>query len=185
MNSYIKTKLRQKAYLSYNFYLIKISDWCTETGQEVDFYFMTSVELAEKLRHFYAVAKPRKETDYHRNSLKNLRAALNRHLRDIGRDIDIVRDREFQKANAVLNGFLKLQAKSGKAKPTAHKPIIEAGDFPKIKQYLQLDSPISVLYRAWYLIAFILSPEAWNFTNNCWSQVLNSRLMTRVENMLL
>jgi hypothetical protein len=30
--------------------------------------------------------------EYHKNSLKNVRAALNRHLKDIGCDIDIVKD---------------------------------------------------------------------------------------------
>lgn len=47
--------------------------------------------------------------EYHKNSLKNVRAALNRHLKDIGCDIDIVKDIEFKAANAMLNAKLKLE----------------------------------------------------------------------------
>lgn len=56
-------------------------------------------ELRQKLCKFYVEIKPQPKTkrrsndnenqnknnDYHKNSLKNLRAAINRHLYDIGR----------------------------------------------------------------------------------------------------
>ena len=46
---------------------------------------------------------------YHKNTLKNSRAAINRHLNDIGRSVDIVRDKEFKTANQTLDGMLKLE----------------------------------------------------------------------------
>jgi hypothetical protein len=34
--------------------------------------------------------------EYHKNTLKSVRAAINRHLKDIGRTVDSVRDTEFK-----------------------------------------------------------------------------------------
>ena len=51
--------------------------------------------------------------EYHKNTLKTIRGAFNRHLQDIGREIDIVRDKEFKSANRVLDGYLKQRLKSG------------------------------------------------------------------------
>ncbi|XP_078309646.1 uncharacterized protein LOC144618023 [Crassostrea virginica] len=39
--------------------------------------------------------------EYHKNSMKNVRAAINRHLKDIGREIDIVKDIEFKSSNTI------------------------------------------------------------------------------------
>jgi hypothetical protein len=56
----------------------------------------------DQLRKLYAEAQPKhlvkraqsmpeqQAAEYHKQSLKNVRAALNRHLKDIGCDIDIV-----------------------------------------------------------------------------------------------
>ena len=46
---------------------------------------------------------------YHKNTLKNSRAAINRHLNDIGRSVDIVRDKEYKTANQALDGMLNLE----------------------------------------------------------------------------
>ena len=74
--------------------------------------------LAQKLRRFYCEAKPKntakraedltlaQSENYHKNSLKSIRSAINRHLQDLGRSIDIVRDKEFKSANNTLNGML-------------------------------------------------------------------------------
>ena len=39
---------------------------------------------------------------YHKNTFKNIRSAINRHLNDTGRSIDTVRDKEFKPANQTL-----------------------------------------------------------------------------------
>ena len=62
--------------------------------------------------------------DYHKNSLKNMRAAINRHLKGIHRDIDIVRDKPFTKVNDLLNAKLKSMTKSGMYRPTHHQKLI-------------------------------------------------------------
>jgi hypothetical protein len=46
-------------------------------------------------------------SEYNKNSYKSIRSALNRHLQDLGRDIDIVCGREFRSNNSILDGKLK------------------------------------------------------------------------------
>jgi hypothetical protein len=62
------------------------------SGSITDFNNIEKPELNEKLRHFYAEAKPKNIEKrvksmldehaqvYHKNILKNVRAALNRHI---------------------------------------------------------------------------------------------------------
>jgi hypothetical protein len=39
--------------------------------------------------------------------MKNIRSAINRHLKDLDRDLDIVRDKEFRKSNDIIDGKMK------------------------------------------------------------------------------
>ena len=93
--------------------------------------------------------------EYHKNTLTNIRAAINRHFQDIGREIDIVRDKEFKQANRALDGYLKERMKSGNSKPTAHKQIIQPNDLNKISTYLSRASkdPVILRHAVWYNIA--------------------------------
>jgi hypothetical protein len=59
-----------------------------------------------------------------KNTLKSVRAAINRHLKDIGRTVDIVRDTEFKSANAMLSAKLKFNLRNGLSRPTQHHLII-------------------------------------------------------------
>ena len=43
--------------------------------------------------------------------MKNVRTAINRHLKDIGRQIDIVKDIEFKSSNTMLSSKLKFNLK--------------------------------------------------------------------------
>ena len=84
---------------------------------------MSKHALAEKLRKFYCEARPKHvekrgqsmpalyAAEYHRNTLKNIRAAINRHLHDPDIDVDIVRDKELIHANRALDGTMKDQTK--------------------------------------------------------------------------
>jgi hypothetical protein len=44
---------------------------------------------------------------YHENTLKNVRAALNRHVKDLNRNFDIIRDSDFRTSNIILDSALK------------------------------------------------------------------------------
>ena len=91
--------------------------------------------------------------EYHKNSLKNVRAALNRHLKDIGRGIDIVRDSEFKAANSMLSAKLKFNLRNGLSRPTQHHPIITTPELLKINTYLmKKEDPVALRFRVWYLL---------------------------------
>lgn len=108
---------------------------------------------------FYCEAVPQKKaggnasTDvYHKNSLINIRA-INRHLQDINRNIDIVRDKEFKMANRALDGLLKERMRSGTSLPTNHKEIVEPADLQKMFTYLKKgsSSPVILRHAVWFL----------------------------------
>ena len=95
-------------------------DWHFEVFSEFfNFESVIPEVLAKKLRRFYCEAKPQntakraeeltlaQSENYHKNSVKSMRSAINRHLQDLGRPIDIVREKEFKSANNTLDGMLK------------------------------------------------------------------------------
>ncbi|XP_069131278.1 uncharacterized protein [Argopecten irradians] len=125
----------------------------------MDLVNVTVDDLADSLRQFYAEARPKKtemsadeNQMYHKNTLINIRGAINRHLTDIHRDIDIIRDKQFKKANGVLDGLLKLRARSGTLKPTNHKEIIDKMHMERISTYLSNCStnPIILRQNVWF-----------------------------------
>lgn len=86
--------------------------------------------------------------------MKNIRAAINRHLSDLERDMNIVKDKEFKSANDTLDGKLKHNVKCGISKPTKHKEVITPEDLMRIREYLySVDNPVILRYRVWYDIA--------------------------------
>lgn len=64
-------------------------------------------------------------------------SALNRHLQDLGRNIDIVRDKEFKSANHTLDGMMKVMTKTGASRATEHKSVITTDDLGKKLLILQ------------------------------------------------
>ena len=136
-------------------------------GYTVNFETISKEDLNLKLKHFYAETKPKnpekratKMTDqhasvYHKNTLKNVRSALSRHLRDLNRNIDIVRDSEFRESNKMLDSTLKMMVRTGLSRPTQHKEIIEMDDLKKISDYIYQESstPVILRLRVWYALA--------------------------------
>ena len=110
-------------------------------GEPLDMSTVDVQILADRLTKFYCEARPQKsdtEELYDKNTLKNIRGAINRFLQDIGRiNIDIVRDKEFKTANKTLDGLLKTGMASGMSNPTTHKAIISTADLDKIHEYLE------------------------------------------------
>ena len=118
-------------------------------------------EIARHLARFYVEARPKTKPktvaepmEYHRNSMINIRAAINRYIHNQNRSpsIDIVKDKDFKTANGVLDGLFKEQMRSGTARPTVHKQIIEREDLDKIAAYFKgsLLSPIILRHCVWF-----------------------------------
>lgn len=138
-----------------------LTDWHIETfGVPLDLAEICEEDLAKKLSRFYCEAKPqnpKKEhtSEYHKNTMKAIRAAINRHLSDIGRNIDIVNDKAFKTANKSLTGLMKHRMVTGTSRPTTHKEIIHKSDLQKISAYLEsaYSSPVNLRLAMWYIIA--------------------------------
>ena len=72
-------------------------------GHEMDMETVSASVLADTMSRFYCEARPKnsemkenvQETVYHKNNLINIRPAINRHLADLKRGIDICRDKEW------------------------------------------------------------------------------------------
>lgn len=92
---------------------------------------------------------------YHKNTLINIKEAINRHLADIQKDVNIVHDKEFRTANGILDGFFKERTWLDLSKPTSHKDIIEIHDLQKIYKYLQgaTSSPVVLRHAVWYFLS--------------------------------
>lgn len=102
--------------------------------------------------------------EYHKNSFKSIRAGINRHLRDLDRDVDIVRDKAFRKSNDILDGKMKQNLQNGLSRPTKHKEIILESDLKKINLYLfSEESPARLRYRVWFHIAIHFVTRAIEF----------------------
>lgn len=137
------------------------------TGSITDLDTIGKADLNEKLHHFYGEAKPKHlekraknmpnehASVYHKNTLKNVRAALNRHIKNLNRQFHIVRDIEFRKSNIILDSTLKMMVRTGLSRATKHKEIIEIDDLQLISTYLfkDINDPILLRQRVWYCLA--------------------------------
>ncbi|KAJ8303683.1 hypothetical protein KUTeg_018793 [Tegillarca granosa] len=98
-------------------------EWNNERyGCDANVLEISVEELAKKLE---AKPKPKKNQQtrpsdkiYTRNSLINMRAAINRHISDLHRNNTIVNGLAFRNANGVLDGLLKTRLQDGIEKPS-------------------------------------------------------------------
>ena len=98
--------------------------------------------------------------------MKNIRAAINRHIQDLDRDFDIVRDKGFRKVNDI-DGKLKSSLQKGLSRPTKHKEIITLNDLEKITFYLySVDNPVILRFRVWYNLAIHFVTRGLEFNSN-------------------
>jgi hypothetical protein len=93
-------------------------------------------------------------SEYNKYSYKSIRSDLNRQLQDLGRDIDIVRGRDFRSNNSILDGKLKKNLHEGLARPTKHKDAIPVSNLSKISTYLyEENNPIALRFRVWFILS--------------------------------
>lgn len=143
----------------------------------LDFKTVSPEVLATKLRRFYCEAKPKSTSkrseeltdvqaeNYHKNSLKSIRSAINRYLQDLKRSMDIVRDKEFKSANHTLDGMLKEMTKTGASRATNHKSVIHPEDLERISSYFLSApyNPIVLRQCVWYHLSIHLVTRGLEF----------------------
>ncbi|WAQ97008.1 hypothetical protein MAR_029698, partial [Mya arenaria] len=136
-------------------------DWHLSVhGDIVDLATVDEERLYNLLRKFYCEEKKSKSAElqlkvYHKNTMKNIRAALNRHLRDIGSNKVIVHGQLFKSANRTLNGLLKTQMRQGLSQPTKHKSIISNSDLSILANYISLDFTFNTCMQSGITLRFI------------------------------
>ena len=98
---------------STGFWLSVWKNWCVDKDvtDEIENY-----EPAELLEHFYAEVNNKKGEDYEPESLKVMMASLDRHLKNKGCTLSIVRDREFSSSKEVLEEKAKQLRLAGRGK---------------------------------------------------------------------
>ena len=108
-------------------------------------------ELCQVLRQFYAEVRQKNGNKYSRSGLTNIRASLQRHLTSppFNRNINIIRDREFQAANAVIQGQIKILRQSGND-ITKHKKPIDSEDMAKIRESFKVETPAGLQNKVFF-----------------------------------
>ena len=116
---------------------------------------MTSKELDNNLRQFYAEARTKDGELYSRPSLLGFRNAIERYLNNppLNRGISITKGIEFQASNKLLQSQIKLNKRENKEN-TKHKPAIPEADLQKLKTSTAIrgDNPWGLLRNVWFHI---------------------------------
>ena len=140
----------------------KFEKWCEKRQLNVDLNSVTSAELNEVLRKFYAEVKSEKGQPLTPSTLTGIRAAIHRKLTSapFSRTINILQDKEFLPANKMFEAKCKLYTKEMNPKPM-HKSAIAAGDMTKLREYFSgglgstaWTEPERLLEFVWFSICF-------------------------------
>ena len=106
------------------------------------------------MRRFYVEARSSDGKYYSRNSMRAIRAGLERQLNKQNSNFSIITDQEFKPANDALNAHLVELARQGKISSTKHKAAMVPEDVQILydKKQLGLETPESLLQTAWFNI---------------------------------
>ena len=106
------------------------------------------------MRRFYVEARSHDGKYYSRNSMRAIRAGLDRYLTKENINFSIITGREFKPANDALNAHLVELAREGRISSTKHKPALIPQDVEILyeKKQLGLETPESLLQTAWFNI---------------------------------
>ena len=140
-----------------SYWLRVVTAYREEKSDPIVFATCTPQECNGFLCRFYASMRPQKEgEEYRRNSYLSARAALQRHLRVVGRPFNIYTDEEFRRSNEVLNGILSERKRKGIEPSVKHKLPVTQEDIVKLQEYfsdvLEADDPIKLTQYVWFVI---------------------------------
>ena len=104
----------------------KFEDWLQKRGKVCDYHTVTSAELGELLRKFYAEVKAKKQgIPLTPSTLTCIRAALHRHITGapFNRNINIIGGDAFVAANKMYATRCQLYQKAGHKKTQQNHPL--------------------------------------------------------------
>ena len=116
---------------------------------------MTTGQLDQNLRRFYAEARTQKGEPYSKSTLLGFRHAIERYLNapPYNKGLQVASDPRFMRSNQMLDAQLINLGRNGKENVT-HKPAIEEGHLKQLKTsgVFSLSSPLSLLRNVWFHI---------------------------------
>jgi len=128
--------------------------WAIENQEQSDFENLPPDELNAILAKFWSEVRKSNGDYYGRNSLFNLRAMINKHLKGKPYCVpfDIVTDERFRSSNERLEKQLKLL--KGIGRTITHKQPISIGDLRRMYDsgVLGTSNPLSLLRKVWFEI---------------------------------
>ena len=98
------------------FWLSVWKKWCLEKEIAAEIENYEPTQLNSLLERFYAEIKNKHGEDYEPESLKVMITSLDRHLKNKGYKLSIIRDREFSSSKQVLDGKAKQLRSAGRGK---------------------------------------------------------------------
>ncbi|XP_028390782.1 uncharacterized protein LOC114515682 [Dendronephthya gigantea] len=120
---------------------------------------MAKDELCQCLQIFYAAARQRDGSEFKVTTLRNIRSAIDRHLKQApnNKPWSIIADPAFEKANKTLNAICKKQTREGKVGAIVHKAAITPEQLEKLYESGQLgnsdsQNPRQLMQTAWFYI---------------------------------
>ena len=121
-------------------------------AEEIENY--EPAELNTLLERFYAKLKNKHGEDYEPESLKVMITSLDRHLKNKGYSLSIVRDREFSSSKQVLDGKAKQLRLAGRGKrPNKARQLSEEEEEILWKsEKLGGKTPESLIHTMWWLL---------------------------------
>ena len=112
-------------------------------------------QLDKVLERFYASVCKQDRNDYEPGSLKVMKAALDRHLKEKGCSFSIIKDRELFKSRKVLEGKARKLRNEGKGKLPNKSRSLTREEEETLRESGQLgnSSPRSLLNTMWWLLS--------------------------------
>ena len=126
---------------------------------------MTTGQLDQNLRRFYAEARTQKGEPYSKSTLLGFRHAIERYLNapPYNKGLQLASDPRFMWSNQMLDAQLINLRRNGKENVT-HKPAIEEGHLKQLKTsgVFSLSSPLSLLRKCMVpYCPFLLPKRPW------------------------
>lgn len=143
-NTSKSTKTWLNAYLS----------WAELRNQRKDIENLSPAELNSVLGQFYAELKKKSGKDYEPESLAVMQASLDRHLKENGYTISIVRDPQFYSSNKILKGkATKLREEGKGSRPNASKALTWSEEIELWQDgKLGVHSPETLIHTVWFTL---------------------------------
>ncbi|XP_072044159.1 uncharacterized protein KIAA1958 homolog [Amphiura filiformis] len=131
--------------------------YLTEKGFDSNFEEFTREELAARLEKFYVEVRRADGKEYKTGSLINIRASINRHLKNEGHVINLISEPVYAQANRAFAAHQAKLKREGLG-DTQHYVPIDENDMTKLYQsgVLNDDTPEGLQNKVWFELMYYI-----------------------------